>query len=626
MSILTPLALVFLITLPIIALMHMLRERRKVTPISSLILWQWIEKEVHGPRLRAIKFSLLLVLHLIVATLLALALSRPVLSDIERRAPRHLIIMLDASSSMKATDIHPSRFGASQQRAIDLLNSLVEHDSFTLIDMRVRSTILHQGNFEEVPLGRDLLHKTSPIGVGSDWQGALALANAVIDPDRKNEIYLLSDAAIPTLEGADTWVSQAPVSWEVFNSSEGTENTETTQNVAITTLAGRDLPSGSKKVLARAVNYADNDVERSLVLTIDGEKAEEQTMTIPGGEAFERTWTFTPGVEIVTVTLTGDDALPDDDSAALVLDRAAGADVLLVGPESTSQEEATSSDILTKGLAAFSHVDLQTITPEEYRPISGFDLYVFVEYLPEAFPNSSVLVIDPPTGSALIQAEEPVANTSFIQATSMDPFVKGIDLRSLHIPTFTPVSLPAWANDVVSTGTGTPLIFRGQIEKTALVCLAFNISQSNLPEKIAFPILLANSMTQLVPEHIASPIIPGAPITFSPGRYQDDVRIIDPAGEEHVLEPGFEPAYDTATTPGLYTARGLDASGKSWEQKFAINVGASIESDLRPRPRPEIVVAEGDPQVTSLTDIETWRYLVILSLGLAVVETWLAWR
>lgn len=626
MSFLTPLALSFLITLPLVALMHLLRERRVVTRISSLILWQWAEKEVHGPRLKTIKFSFLLFLHLLIAVLLSLALARPVFSEFEIRVPRHLILILDLTTSMGAADIQPTRFGAAQERAIKLLNALQQNDTYTLIEMRARSTILAQGDVEDVPWARDLIGRLGPVGIGADWLGALALANAVVDPAAQNEIYTLTDAAIPDLERSETQFLSAEVVWEIINSASPSTGRDGVDNAAVLSLTSRLLPSGSAQVLARAANYSDREIERKLVLTVDGEKAEELTLVIAGGGTIEQTWTLTPGVQIVEVTLEGDDLLPDDDRATLALDQTPQIDVLLVARQSSAEDEPAAGDILMQGFSAFSNVDLQTVTPGDYRLTSGYDLYVFIDFIPERFPNGSVLLINPPPGNALIETGQPIPNTSFVAVPQADPLTVGIDWRSWRVDMLTPITLPEWASGIVFAADEHPLLFRGRTGKTALVGIAFDLTQSNLPNKISFPILLSSILSELTPPHVAATVDPGVPMILSPGRYQEDIRIIDPTGQEFVLAPGFEPVFMSADIPGLYTARGLDASGKSWQENFAVNVGASIESDLRPRTPPDVTVAELPDQVSTMTDMEVWRYLVVFSLILLVLETWLAWR
>jgi len=626
MSFLTPLAFGFLGMLPVVVLLHLLRERRKVTRISSLLLWYWAEKEVHGSRLRSVVFSILLLIHLVIAVLLALALSRPVLSGFAGDVERNLILILDATTSMAATDIQPSRFSAAQTRAGELLAALSEGDTFVVIEMRATSTILSRGSFEEWSWARELIALSKPIGVGAEWRGALMLANAVVDPVRENRIIVLSDAAIPDLSPALTPVMYVQPEWEIINSNDDGMGQQEVENVAIVALTSRPLLSGETQVLMRAVNYANQDVERTLKLSVDGLQAEQRDLNIPASGIFDQIWTFTPDVEFIEVFLVGADALSDDDQATLVLGQAPLVKTLLVAPQTNPEGESNAIEALQHGLSAFPQVVLRAVTPQDYHPASGDDLYIFMDYLPEKLPKGSVLIVNPPIENALIEAGEPHANLSPITEPAADPLAADIDWRALRVDQLTPLSLPDWASVVVSTADGKPVIFRGRTDETTLVGLAFDLRDSNLPEKLAFPILLSNILTELAARHFPTALEPGLAYSVSPGRFQEDIRVMGADGQEWVLEPGFDPIFPGVFSPGLYTARGLDASGNRWEERFAVNVGASIESDLNPRVAPEASVVALPEPVSLQSDVEIWPGLVFALLAILAIESWLAKR
>ena len=110
MGILAPLALALLaLALPIIAL-YLLRPRRPAAPVSSLLLWQaaLTDVEANAPWQR-LRRNWLLLLQLAILALLALASARPVFSA-GGATTGNLIVVLDGSASMRATDVTPNRF------------------------------------------------------------------------------------------------------------------------------------------------------------------------------------------------------------------------------------------------------------------------------------------------------------------------------------------------------------------------------------------------------------------------------------------------------------------------------------------------------------------------------------
>src|SRR5215510_12663092 len=110
MSFLAPLEDVStLIIGPIIVAMYLLKLRREERSISSTFLWQQMVRDVEAnapwQRLRR---NWLLLLQLLLLALLVLALARPffLANGINGH---NLIVIVDRSASMGATDVQPSR-------------------------------------------------------------------------------------------------------------------------------------------------------------------------------------------------------------------------------------------------------------------------------------------------------------------------------------------------------------------------------------------------------------------------------------------------------------------------------------------------------------------------------------
>lgn len=98
MSFLLPLGLLALLALPLIVLLHFLRERRRRVPTPSLLLWANLPRRVEGERSRRLPLTLLLLLHLLIATLLGVALGGPQITGALTPDARHTAIILDTST------------------------------------------------------------------------------------------------------------------------------------------------------------------------------------------------------------------------------------------------------------------------------------------------------------------------------------------------------------------------------------------------------------------------------------------------------------------------------------------------------------------------------------------------
>src|SRR3954452_24891298 len=110
MNLLTPLGLAALVAVPLIVLLHMRHVTPPRRPVPSLRFWEAANpRPAEERRLRRPPLSLPLLLQLAAAALLAFALARPAtaaqlaaLAPGLHAEPRHLIILLDGSTSMSA--------------------------------------------------------------------------------------------------------------------------------------------------------------------------------------------------------------------------------------------------------------------------------------------------------------------------------------------------------------------------------------------------------------------------------------------------------------------------------------------------------------------------------------------
>src|SRR2546430_14462198 len=115
MPFIAPLALAGLAFVPLVLAFYLLKLRRDERPVSSTLLWNRLvaDVEANAPWQR-LRRSLLLLLQLLLVIALAILAARPF---IERPAglSRDIVLVVDASASMGATDVVPGPPGAAQK-------------------------------------------------------------------------------------------------------------------------------------------------------------------------------------------------------------------------------------------------------------------------------------------------------------------------------------------------------------------------------------------------------------------------------------------------------------------------------------------------------------------------------
>jgi N-terminal double-transmembrane domain len=179
MSLLAPLALLSaLIVGPLIVAMYLLKLRREERRVSSTFLWRRMVRDVEAnapwQRLRR---NWLLLLQLLILILLAIALARPFFLT-TGISGRNLIIILDRSASMAATDVAPSRLEAARRQAQTLVEQLPEGGRATIIAVGGQMEVVAASTTDRRQMNDAIRSITPSVGSRSDLSQALALAAA----------------------------------------------------------------------------------------------------------------------------------------------------------------------------------------------------------------------------------------------------------------------------------------------------------------------------------------------------------------------------------------------------------------------------------------------------------------
>jgi hypothetical protein len=614
MSLLLPLALLGLLTLPAIFLLHLLRNRRDELPIPSLRLWQGLQQRRIGGLPRQIPLSGLLLLQLLLAAALTLALARPV-SPQTLGQPPHTIYLLDTTTSMAAVD-GPNgrpRFEEARQVIRRHLQSLAPGESVAVVSLAPQPEILLSGEAAQSAALLPALEALTPGGTGVNLSAALTLANGLLAPTRPNQIIVLTDGLFP-LEPARLPVVLAPATWQFLPPPPAAP-----PNLALLDVSARRLPDGRHRLFARVVNYGDAPAAATLRLRLDDQPPQESQLRLPAQGDTARSWTLPASARTAALEIVTPDALPPDNRAELFLDNAPVRRVLLL---------SAAPETMARALAAQPEVEL-TVRPADSAPLptADFDLLVFDGWLPDNWPGGNLLIINPPPDAPLLPAGETLASVRPNPA-AVSPLLAGADLSGLYFNQVSRLPLPAWAAlDLAAAGDEpAPLIFHGSPRPGAeAVVWNFDLARSNLSARLALPLLTANTLNLLLAPAPPAAIAPGQPVTLPA-----NLNVMTPDGHRHFLAEaavGGSSLFAQTHLPGLYTI--VNAANQT-VAGFAVHPGSPQESNLgqpvsleewakiavRPRPVPP------PDQVW----VEFWPWLAGAALLLLTVEGWLAWR
>jgi hypothetical protein len=611
MTFLLPLGLLALLTLPIILILHLLRERRRRVSVPSLMHWLNLPRRPEGERIRRLPLTLLLLLHLLVAGLLGVALGQPQLSGAPHNAPRQTAIVLDTSTSMAASAGAATRFAQAQTRARALLRELRPGDRATLIAAGPAARVVADGGAGDLAALTAALDQLRPGGDGADLAGALTLAAAALDPQRERRIVAFSDGGTPlsSTTAGERQAADIAVDWQIVGGEQ--------PNRAIVDFAVR--PWGGKlQVYARVANYDDAPFGAAVQLYGDDRLLETRRVSMQANGEAELTWTLPASYATLRAALDGRDALPDDDQGFLAVARPRPASALLV----SAQPDALRRALVAAG-AQVSIVDPSSYD-ESQAPNPAVDLTVFDGFLPSAWPEGAILAINPPSGSALIAVDSsrPAPDGELVQSGAI---LDGLSFGGVTFGLVQSIQPPAWATTQLALGDQ-PLIVRGRDGRHEIAIWTFDLESGNLPTRLAFPLLVARTVRDLTPTSLPAAIHAGAPLPVHPSPRATEIAITGPDGTRISVPAAPSLTLDRLTQAGFYRIEAAGIDGQ-----LGVNAGSLIESDLRQRTGAADLAgaAEGASGWTAplgvnagpqrqMTDL--WPWLALGALALLMLE------
>jgi hypothetical protein len=575
-----PLALLGLLFVPAIVAMYLLKLRRTETIVPSTLLWQRLaaDVEANAPWQR-LRRSWLFLDQLLLDVVLALLAAQP-FHERPAGLARDIVLIVDTSASMAATDVAPDRLTAAKRLAIDALRDLPAGGKVSVVEAGRTARIVSSGTADTSRV-RQAIESLQASTSRGDLTDALALAQQLAAQSRDAEVLIATDAALAVPPATRV---AAPIRvLRVGDPDRGRKNQ------AIVALAVRTSPSSVTRSVFVSVANVDLDAStRRLEVWGDDHLLEARTLAIDGQQRSDVIVDdVPPAISIVEARLiaaegAADAAHPDqlaaDDRAWAIVPPDHPHNVLIVGPGDPYLEVA---------LSHLPNTRLFGVTPDRYPADAtrtdgtDWDLVVFEGFVPSTLPATPILAIAPPTSSALGEVAGTLTNPGIGAIGVDEPIVRYVDLSTVHIAEARALTLPAWARTVIPGPKGAPLLYTGSRGGVPTAVLAFEPRQSDLPLQVAFPILIANLTGELLGGSSApiAAVRPGDPVALTVPAGALGLRVIRPDGASIDLMPGAGGSTVTYTLTdrlGVYSATPILAA--------ATSPGASASAGTRPSP------------------------------------------
>ena len=689
MNFLTPTSLfLFGLAIPIIAL-YILKLRRRREPVSTLMFWEQLFKERQTTSLfQRLKHLLSLLLQLLFLALLVLAIARPQFAFLTKSA-RQLILIVDRSASMNAVlnfdadnPEADSRLDAAIEQALQIVQGLRFMDEMSVISCHTRP-IIHTPFTSHQKTLRQAIESIEPTDIKTDLKPAIDLALAVAQTKSNPEIIIISDFQSISEE---TLTDFQNIQSENNNAEEDQEQQsnvklhlvqigEESDNVGITQFRVRKsiVNAFDYETLLSVLNASDEEKKCSVELYFNDSLFDVRPYTLAPGETKTEIFSnFTfEGGELKAV-LDIKDALPTDNVAYATLPIRKSITVLLVTEE---------NPFLKNALAVDEKINLTVTTPAEYETSTQeYEVVVFDRYSPTSLGDGNFLFIYPPKSDtppniglddsvATWEIGEDLETPIITEWERTHPILQHVQLENVLIGMAYEVRPPP-SSKVLVRSFDSPVLFVDVSPKKKIVFAAINILESDLPLRIAFPVIMANTITWFVQSDRIEEyhLLTGEVLRYKLDSKEIDemqellqqqtpsensqmtVRITGPDDEtwdipiendellfdqtQHVGFYGLTLSNDTTEETENTGSENIGensedntADENNFSKLWAINLASETEANINAVEGIEELVSESDLiSGSSFFRFPPWIYLVFLAVILSVVEWFLYQR
>jgi Ca-activated chloride channel homolog len=594
---------------------YILKLRRRAVPVPFSRMWDTVLRDKQATELFSkLRRLLSLALQLLLLALMVLALGDPKPKE-DLREGRHLVLLLDASASMKAVDVKPNRLAQARAEAEKIVRGLGASDRAIVVQMGSVPTPRSSMSGDQT----ELLQAIGQV-VASDTRASLEAGLAFGRDSLRGlphgELVVIGDGA----HGDPA--ALAELSRRV--NLEGTEPRfvpigKSGKNLSITEFSVRRYPLDKSRyeVMLEIANLNDAPADVELELSGDGTVVDVTRLKLGPKETLPRYYQDLAGA---SRTLTarikataGSDDLPADDVSYALLPERRRARVLVISPGNTYLEAALLLD---------EYLDVTQISPGAQTPEGKFDVAICDGVAPPINASiGAVLYLNPPEVGSPLPFAGAITEFGFDTWERKSPVLRFMSMGDVQVAKGHAFK-PAAGDKVLGASDQGPILVSGARDGHRFLALGFDPRDSDLVLRIAWPLFVLNTINSFVEEdtgyvssfrtgdvwHMA---VPGSLST---------VNLLEPGGAKHVVPVSDGRAVFRGEQAGFYKLTGGPDDAPLGE--FAANLSDLDESRIAPQK--ELVLGGKKATAVSTAQVglksEVWIYLLLAVMALSLFE------
>ncbi|MGD8760921.1 MAG: BatA and WFA domain-containing protein [Desulfobacteraceae bacterium] len=611
MQFINPGMLLTLGVIPVLILIHTLKPKPKQVEVNNLFLWQEVLKERSSHlTFERLKKNLPLLIQILIVILASLALAKPAWI-FTRSKTGNMIIVIDTSASMKAKFGSGTRFDIARTKAFELIEQRDPDQQILIVDAGHRPTV-QAGLIDDSNLAKRLVSKLKPSDASGDLEQSLYLALSFVDPSKADFLYLITDGA-----GGDisTLLKDHPKIRPIMVTGEN-------HNIGITKFEFRQEPGRNDhyELMLEIKNFTPFPIECPIHLSIDNTVIFSKLSAF---EAQEKKLMIFPYIGLISgiarADLEIDDDFSIDNHAYLSLNASKDIWVLLVSKGNYFLEK------LLDAYPNFKVNRVKEIVASSWSEQTLRHDIVIVDRMD--FPKTdkgNFLLIDSYSPSIPIFKIGHIRFPTHLDWNPKSPIMADVNVGTLIIEQAAKLKTASQLQPVLESAQ-TGLMYAYEKAGLRAVLMGFDLSQSDLPLKVAFPVMMSNIINWLNPHRLEFSTLhtrAGEPfeIYLKPQTSTFYTRAPQEKWERHRASTNpFR--YMRTHKVGVYTISENDK-----QRYFTVNLADEIESDIAasfiepPDEKTDGALAADEISVQQ----PLWSFLILMGLGMLFLE-WYFW-
>lgn len=596
---------------------YILKLRRRAVPVPFSRIWDSVLRDKQATELFSkLRRLLSLMLQLALLALLVLALGDPKPKE-DLREGRHLVLLLDSSASMKASDVKTNRLAQAKAEAEKIVRGMGASDRAIVVQMGSVPTPRSSMSGDQTEL-LQAIGQVAASDTRADLEAGLSFGRDSLRGLPNGELVVIGDGA-----HGDTSALSARVSLE------GAEPRfvpigKSGKNLSITEFSVRRYPLDKSRyeVMLEIANLNDAPADVELELSGDGVIVDVTRLKLGPNEKLPRYYQDLAGA---SRTLTarikaapGTDDLPADDVAYALLPERRRARILLVSPGNTYLEAALLLD---------EYLDVAQVAPGAPLPDGKFDVAIFDGVAPPLSDQiGSALYLNPPAATSPVPIAGDVTDFGFDTWDRKTPVLRFMSMGDIQVAKGHTFKVRPSEKVLGASEQGATLV-SGVQGGHRFVALGFDPRDSDLVLRIAWPLFVLNSINAFIEEdtgyvssyrtgevwHIA---VPGS---------LSAVTLLEPGGAKHVVPVSDGRAVYRGELAGFYKLTG--GADDAVLGEFAANLSDLEESRIAPAK--ELLLAGKKASAVSVAPVslrsDVWIYLLLAVIAVSLIE-WITYH